>query len=120
VTNPQLLKTTLYAVSENKSGIQPMDLRVLVRPDKVEDKIGSIFIPDSKKESDQFAQCKATIVAVGENAWEEAASRSAAFRKPMPGDRVLISKYGGITVTGSDGEDYRLLNDEDVTARLEE
>lgn len=107
-------------IKANQSGIHPMDLRVLVKPHQVEDKIGSIFIPDSKKESDQYAQCKATIVAVGENAWEEASARSDAFRKPIPGDRVLISKYGGITVKGSDGEDYRLLNDEDITARLEE
>lgn len=105
----------------NASGIIPLDLRVLVRPDKVEEKTaGGIILPDSAKEKDQFAQCKATVVAAGENAWEEAASRSHAFRKPAPGDRVLISRYGGITVKGADGEDYRLLNDEDVTARLEE
>lgn len=102
----------------NTSGIQPLDLRVLVLPDPVADKVGSIFIPDSQKERDKFATMKATLIAIGENAWEEAAARSSKFVRPVPGDRVLISKYGGVLITGDDGKEYRLMNDDDVTALL--
>lgn len=102
----------------NESGIEPLDLRVLVLPDPAREQIGSIFVPETAKEKEKFAKIEATIVAVGENAWEEAASRSAAFKRPKPGDRVLIAKYGGILHTGKDGKDYRILNDEDVLARL--
>lgn len=102
----------------NTSGIEPLDVRVLVRPDPVEEKVGSIFIPQQEQERQQYAQVKATLIAAGVNAWEEAAARSAAFTAPQPGARVLIAKYGGITVKGDDGEDYRILNDEDVTAVL--
>lgn len=102
----------------NTSGIQPLDLRVLVLPDLVEEKVGSIFIPDAHKEREKFAQQKATLIAVGENAWEEAASRSSNFVKPQPGERVMISKYGGVLLTGDDGREYRLMNDEDVVGRL--
>jgi len=105
---------------KNESGIMPMDLRVLVKPDAVEAKIGSIIIPDSTKETERYAQVKATLVAVGENAWEEAASRSALFFKPQPGDRILIAKYGGVLIKGADGVEYRIMNDEDVVARLED
>lgn len=104
----------------NTSGITPLDVRVLVEPDMVEKKTaGGIFLPDDHTEKQQYAQIKATVTAVGVNAWTEAA-RNPAFRCPKPGDRVLIAKYGGIIVDGSDGKKYRILNDEDVTGLLEE
>ena len=102
----------------NPSGIQPLDQRVLVLPDPVEERTaGGIILPDQHKEREKFAAMKATLVAVGVNAWAEAAQASA-FIKPVPGDRVLISKYGGVLITGGDGKDYRIMNDEDVTAIL--
>jgi len=103
----------------NRSGIQPLDLRVLVLPDPVEVKTaGGIILPDQAKEREKYAMQHATLVAVGENAWEEAASRSAQFVRPQPGDRIVISKYGGVVLTGKDGEEYRLMNDEDVIGRV--
>lgn len=105
----------------NPSKIRPLDMRVLVLPDPVEKKTaGGIILIEPEVEKAQFAQCKATLIAVGENAWEEAASRSSAFVKPGPGARVLIAKYGGILIKGADGEEYRMMNDEDVLAWLEE
>jgi len=102
----------------NNSGFQPLDLKVLVMPDPVQDKVGNIFIPEQAKEKEKFATVKGTLIAAGENAWEEAASRSANFTTPKPGDRILIAKYGGILLTGDDGKDYRIMNDTDVIARL--
>lgn len=104
----------------NDSGIIPMDLRVLVLPDPAETKVGSILLPESTKEQEKYAQQKATVVAVGENAWEEAAARSASFAKPVAGSRVLIGKYSGNRIKGRDGLEYVIMNDEDVIARLEE
>lgn len=110
-------------MSENVSGIIPMDKRVLVKPDTISDRTsGGIIMLDGAQK--QQAQTKGTLVAVGETAWAEAVHDARAFsvefRRPAPGDRVLIAKYGGLVVRGTDGEDYRLLNDEDITARLEE
>lgn len=105
----------------NKSGVIPLDLRVLALPDTVDTVTpGGIILPPSKVDAQEAAQCKATIIAIGENAWEEAQSRSPHFTKPQAGDRVLMAKYGGITIEGKDGKEYRLLNDADITARLEE
>ena len=102
----------------NNSGFNPLDVRVLVRPDVIEEKIGSIFIPDQHKDREQMAQIKATLVAVGVNAWSEAKANPD-FTAPQPGTRVLIAKYGGIVVDGADGEKYRVMNDVDVTATIE-
>jgi chaperonin GroES len=105
----------------NTSGIQPLDLRVLVLPDPVEMKTaGGIILPDQHTDREKYAMQFGTLVAAGENAWEEAAARSSAFVKPVPGDRVVISKYGGVLLTGKDGKEYRLMNDEDVVGRVSE
>lgn len=108
------------AMSTNPSGIIPLDLRVLVLPDSAETVTkGGIHLPETEIDKQKMAQCKATLIAAGVNAFGEA-RKNPEFAPPKPGDRVLIAKYGGIVVKGKDGVDYRLMNDEDVTARLEE
>lgn len=108
----------------NQSGIAPIDKRVLVKPDPADEKVGSIFLPESEKERRKFATMKATMVAVGETAWAEALNEAringVTFTPPKPGDRVLIAKYGGVELDGADGASYRIMNDEDVIGRLEE
>jgi chaperonin GroES len=105
---------------QNNSGIKPLDMRVLVLPDPAEEvtKGGIIIIPDAV-EKEKYATVKATLVAVGVNAWAEARAH-AGFVAPHPGMRVMIAKYGGVMVKGHDGADYRIMNDEDITAILEE
>jgi chaperonin GroES len=102
----------------NTSG---MDLRVLVKPDPAETKTaGGIILPDAHKDREKFAQTKATVVAMGENAFEEAISRFPGFVRPEAGARVLIGKYSGDNILGLDGQEYRIVNDVDLIARLEE
>jgi chaperonin GroES len=109
------------ATPPNTSGVTPLDLRVIVRPDPVEEVTkGGIIIPVETAEREKYATVKGTLIAAGENAWEEAAARSPHFTRPEPGERVMIAKYGGILFKGTDGADYRIMNDEDVIARLEE
>lgn len=104
----------------NNSGIVPLDVRVLVKPDKVEEKTkGGIILPDQHKDQQKWATVKGTLVAVGTNAWIEA-SASNGFIPPKPGARVLFAKYGGVNLEGTDGDEYRIMNDEDIVAKLEE
>ncbi len=103
----------------NTSGVHPLDNRVLVKPDAVEKKTsGGIILPEDHTDKQQMAQIRATLVAAGVNAWAEALATSPDFAAPQPGTRILISKYGGIQIDGDDGEKYRIMNDEDVTAVL--
>lgn len=113
------LGTNMAAVAyPNTSGISPLDLRVLVLLDAVEEKVGSIILPASETDAKKFAMMKATLVAVGENAFDEA-RKNPAFIAPKPGDRIMIAKFGGIGTQGRDGKEYRIMNDNDVIARLE-
>jgi chaperonin GroES len=109
----------------NTSGVTALDLRVVVKPDKAQERTaGGIILADVTREADKHAMQKATIISVGENAWEEAAERAARrgaeFQMPQVGDRVMIGKYAGVRFKGLDGEDYALLNDDDVIGRLAE
>lgn len=101
----------------NPSGIAPVDVKVLVKPDPVEEMTkGGIILADTTKEQQKYAGTKATLVAVGCNAfgeWGEAA------RRPKAGDRVHYAQYSGARIKGADGEDYVIMNDEDLTSIIE-
>lgn len=105
----------------NTSGMEPLDLRVLVLPDTAETVTrGGIIIPEAAAEQKRMAMTFGTLVAVGENAWEEAVARGPHFSRPKVGDRIVFAKYGGTVLTGKDGKEYRLMNDEDVIGRVKE
>lgn len=94
--------------------IKPVGYRVLVEPDKVDEKTkGGLFLPQTTQEREQHAAIKGTVVAVGENAWSEDLEPWAKV-----GDRIIFAKYGGFEVE-EDGKTYRLLNDEDVVAVID-
>ena len=96
----------------NTSGFIPVDLRVLVKPEKARTKIGSIELPDSAIEKAKYAGTKATLIAAGSNAFREWGDGAL---KPKPGDLVHFAQYSGARFQGEDGEDYVVLNDGDLT-----
>lgn len=101
----------------NTSGLVPVDLRILVKPD-VEDEVtaGGIIKPASVRDKAKYAGTKATFIQAGENAFTEWGSEA---RKPQPGDRILYAQYSGAREIGSDGADYVIMNDKDVMAVFE-
>lgn len=101
----------------NSSGIEPLDLKVLVRPDTA-DKVsaGGIIIPDATADRQKFAVVKATLIEAGSNAFKEWGLGNA----PKAGARILMAQYAGARVKGQDEADYVLMNDEDVIALLKE
>jgi chaperonin GroES len=99
----------------NTSGMIPVDLKALVKVDPPEEKLKSgLIIPESALEKQKYAAQKATIVAVGKSCFAEW------IEKPAEGERVLIAQYSGALLKGADGQDYRIINDEDIIAVLQE
>lgn len=95
----------------------PVDLRILVKPDPVEEvTAGGIIRPGTVIDKQKYAATKATVVAVGVNAFKEWGK---AALKPKPGDRVLYAQYTGAREKGADGEDYCIMNDGDVLGIIE-
>jgi len=101
----------------NKSGIQPIEYKVLVLPDILSDAtVGGIIRPDRVKEIEQAAAVRGWLVAAGGKAFQD-------FGEPMPkiGDRIQYAKYSGVhEVPGADGKQYILCNDKDIAAIIEE
>jgi len=101
----------------NPSGIWPTEFRVLVKPKTLEERIGSIIIPEPTRERDQYAQTEGTLVAVSPLAFSYVEEWPSGYQPPKVGDQVMFAKYsGGTDITGKDGQTYRLINDRDVTA----
>jgi co-chaperonin GroES (HSP10) len=103
-------------LGDNPSGLTPLDLRVIIAPDPVQERVGSILLPDAEVERKKWAQTKGTLIAVGENAFREWGD----VTKPQPGARIVFAQYAGKTHEGRDGRKYTVANDEDVLAILEE
>jgi len=99
----------------NESGIRPMEYKVLVRPEEVDEKTaGGLYIPVQTKDKEKFAKQEGVLIAVGAIAFTEPDW----LERPKAGDRVLYDRYAGSTVKGKDGVEYRLINDKEIGAVL--
>lgn len=83
--------------------ITPMDTRILVEVPKINNKIGSIYIPDEMAEREGMSQVRATVISIGEWAFPDIKYA------PDVGDTVYISKYAGLLYTVDEVE-YRVLD----------
>ena len=92
--------------------INPLDDRVVVRPNEAEETTaGGIVLPDAAKEKQQ----RGTVLAVGPGRMLDSGERSAISVKV--GDQVLFGKYGGTEIE-IDGEEVKILRESDILAKL--
>ena len=89
--------------------IKPLGDRVVVRPlDQAEEKVGSLYVPDTAKEKPQ----EGTVEAVGPG-------RSEAGKTIAPevkvGEKVLYGKYSGTEIK-QNGEDMLIIRESDILA----
>ena len=93
--------------------VRPLHDRVFVkRLENEEDKVGSIFVPDSAKEKPQQAK----VVSVGSGRLLETGERAALT--VQPGDRILFGKYSGAEVK-VDGQEFLILREDEILAVLD-
>ena len=123
----------------NKSGMEPIGRKVLVLPDEVEQvsEGGVIVVTDDQKDRYNQASSTGTVVAIGPDAFTH--GTESIYRlvdgdmklvekrvdgygntSVKPGDRVVFAKFAGKGIPGMDGEQYRVINDEDITAFADE
>ena len=95
-----------------KTGIKPLEDRILVRPEEGEETtVSGIVIPDTAKEKPQ----EGTVLAVGPGRRSDTGDLIPVDVKE--GDKVLYSKYGGTEVK-VEGEELLILSSRDVLAVL--
>lgn len=91
--------------------IKPLGDRVLVRPlDASEEKVGSIYIPDTAKEKPQ----EGTVEAVGPGRTEDGKVIAPEVKQ---GDKVLYGKYSGTEIKHN-GEEMMIIRESDILAIL--
>ena len=92
--------------------LRPLHDRVLVkRLERLDDKHGSIIIPDSAREKPQEGK----VIAVGTGKVTEDGKKLPLALKE--GDRILFGKYSGSEVK-LDGQEYLIMKEEDVLGIL--
>lgn len=99
---------------KNNSGLRPLGHAVLVEPYEPEIKKSMLVMPSHVAERTAMAETRALIIEVGANAWRDEPPRA------KPGDKILISRFAGVMVTGTkDGKLYRMVNDRDIHTQIE-
>ena len=100
--------------------IKPTEFKVLIKPDRVEGQTrGGLYLPDSARDKQQFAVDRGEIIDIGEGFFRD-------LPGPVPkvGDRVIFNRYAGSLINMENEDrsrtDYRLINDKDICAILEE
>lgn len=97
----------------NTSGMVPLKYRVIIQPNKVEEKTaGGLYLPTETKDKEKYNQEEGVLVVVGSLAFTDPEWK----RKPKAGDKILFDKFAGKVFKGKDGEDYIIMNDDDLGA----
>src|SRR6266508_6014426 len=108
----RVLARTMAPVPEHTTQLRPLHDRVLVkRLEGLDDKHGSIIIPDTAREKPQEGK----VIAVGTGKVTEDGKKLPLALKA--GDRILFGKYSGSEVK-LDGQEYVIMKEEDVLGVL--
>jgi len=100
----------------NNSGMNPVGWRVLIKPQEVKkvSKGGIILSTESNSDREQMANTTGVVIAMGDQCYAD---------EPTPwckvGDKVIFAKYAGLLYLGKDGNQYRMINDKDITGILD-
>jgi chaperonin GroES len=95
-----------------KTQLVPLADRIVITPLKQDEVTASgLVIPDTAKEKPQQGE----VIAVGPGKLDENGKRIPL--DVVAGDRILYAKYTGTEIK-LDGEDYIVLNDKDILAKL--
>ena len=95
-----------------KTKLVPLADRIVITPLKQDEMTASgLVIPDTVKEKPQQGE----VIAVGPGRLDDNGKRVPI--DVSPGDRILYAKYTGTEIK-LDGEEYIVLNDKDILAKL--
>ena len=96
---------------ERKPGVRPTKYRALILPDVVRDTTeGGIALADKSKDVAENGQTEGEFISAGGKAFNDWQKNEI----PKSGQRVVFERYAGQILTGEDGLEYRLMNDDQI------
>ncbi len=105
-------KAATATKTKTKTQLVPLADRIVITPLKQDEVTASgLVIPDTAKEKPQQGE----VIAVGPGRLDDNGKRVPI--DVIVGDRILYAKYTGTDIK-LDGEDYIVLNDKDILAKL--
>ncbi len=96
------------------TNLVPTGYRVLIKPDPLEETFGDsdIIVVHTDERLARAATVTGELVAVGKTAWADSSEPWCRV-----GDKVIYAKYAGKQIVDPDtGEEYLVVNDEDILA----
>jgi co-chaperonin GroES (HSP10) len=109
----------ISTVPTNNSGIHPFQFKVLILPDEISEMTkGGVYIPPTVQDQESRGQILGTIVEVSPGAFSYHQWPDWVVQ-PKAGDRIYYARNSGSKVTGKDGVDYRMINDDDIGAIID-
>lgn len=105
-------------LSECNPGVQAVGFKLIVATEEVEEKRGSVYIPDAIRDKEKLVQVRGRIVSMGSVAWDFA--RFPAGTAPKVGDAVMVAKLAGYMFDGADRRPYRIVHDQDISGIIQE
>jgi chaperonin GroES len=92
--------------------LKPIGDRVVIeQTEQEEDKVGSLYVPDTAKEKPQQGK----VIAVGPGRQD---GKDLIPMSVKVGNKVLFSKYGGTEIKHG-GKDYLIVSENDILAIIE-
>ena len=124
---------------KNESGIFPAGNRVLVYVDQIKEQTKDTIIellPDTI-EAQQSSNASGIVIEIGPDAFQHVTEKvyraidgvlklvevhKRGYSEPfaVAGDRISFAKYAGQKYVGKDDERYLVINDEDITCKLDD
>lgn len=103
-------------MNQNRTGLRPLGVAVLIEPFEPERRVGKIVIPENVSDRTTMLENRARVLAVGPAAWHDEP-----VPRAKPGDIVLVTKFAGAMAKSPvDGKIYRFVNDRDIYAGMDE
>lgn len=106
---------------ERKPGVKPTKFRALVLPDEINDLTeGGIALPGASADKAENGQTEGEFISCGGRAFEDwkvydkDGNLTNPDEIPKPGQRVVFERFAGQYLTGEDGLEYRMMNDDQI------
>lgn len=107
------IRTMQHEYIGNGSGYTPVDTKILVLPDYIDETSeGGIVLTSDTVDQNELAITEGFLVDYGTIAFNDMGN----YGQLASGVRVVWAMYAGQMLEGDDGKMYRLINDTDVVA----